>query len=178
MVHWARKVMNERTAEWVAGLNPAQCDALEISGTYWSGLNWRSYRASSYPDYDVCAGLLSDARFDVILCEQVLEHLPYPYRAVRNIRAMLRPYGHFLVTTPFLIKIHHGPLDCTRWTPEGMGYFLEECGFDRENIKVEGWGNYDCVTTNFRSFVDYKSAQHSLENDPEMPISVWAMARK
>ena len=34
-----------------------------------------------------------DRRFDLIIAEQVLEHVQWPYRAVKNIRAMLNPGG-------------------------------------------------------------------------------------
>jgi hypothetical protein len=91
---------------------------------------------------------------------------------------MLRPGGHFLVTLPFLIKIHNHPIDCSRWTPTGLGYFLEECGFDPAAALIESWGNRDCVIANFDSYVEYTRGLHSLENDPKFPAVIWALARK
>jgi hypothetical protein len=38
---------------------------------------------------------------DIIIAEQVFEHLLWPYRAVRNVFQMLTPNGALLVTTHF-----------------------------------------------------------------------------
>jgi hypothetical protein len=89
--------------------------------------------------------------------------------------------GHFLATTPFLLRIHKVPYDCSRWTETGMKYLLAECGFPLETIHTGSWGNRDCVRENLRS--DGKSAPYrpwktSLRNDPDFPIVVWALARK
>jgi 2-polyprenyl-3-methyl-5-hydroxy-6-metoxy-1,4-benzoquinol methylase len=40
-------------------------------------------------------------RFDVVTCFDVLEHVPKPLRALRQIRAALRPGGLFFVYAPF-----------------------------------------------------------------------------
>ena len=69
-----------------------------------------------------------DDTFDLIIAEQVFEHLLWPYRAARNVHRMLRPGGSFLITTPFLVKIHPVPNDCSRWTETGMKHLLAEAG--------------------------------------------------
>lgn len=178
MVHWARKVMDERTAVLVSALNIPALDALEVSGAGWINHPWRTYRIANYPDFDICRDVIEDATFDIILAEQVLEHVPYPYRAVRNMRRMLRPRGYLLLTLPFMLRLHEGPLDCTRWSPDGLRFFLEECGFDRTQMLVESWGNRACVVANFDDWPDYDPARHSLHNEPDMPVVVWAFAAK
>ena len=30
---------------------------------------------------------------------------------------------------PFLIRVHNVPIDCSRWTEDGLKFHLEECGF-------------------------------------------------
>jgi SAM-dependent methyltransferase len=80
----------------------------------WRGYGFRRYRSVEFPAYDVCRDLLND-QFDIIIAEQVFEHLLWPYRAVRNVFQMLTPNGALLVTTPFLIRIHNDPEDCSRW---------------------------------------------------------------
>jgi SAM-dependent methyltransferase len=173
-MQWARVVMNAETDKLIRRLGPADMDALEISGTYWERLGWKSYRSVQFPEFDLTKDVLAD-RFDVILAEQVLEHVTHPYRAVGNVRKMLRPRGWFLVTTPFMIRLHAG-VDCTRWTAKGMRYFLEECGFGR--IKVGAWGNRECVVANLESWMRYQPEAHSLENDSKLPVVVWALAQK
>ncbi|MBP7828547.1 MAG: methyltransferase domain-containing protein [Kiritimatiellae bacterium] len=175
--HWVRHVMNQTTAKWIGELDTPSMDVLEISGRGWRKLPCKSYRSADYPEFDVCEGILPE-RFDLIISEQVFEHLRYPYRAGRHVYQMLKPGGYFLITTPFLIKIHECPIDCTRWTETGMKYFLEECGFDLAAIRTGSWGNKRCVLANFRKFWGYWGVLHSLRNDPSFPASVWALARK
>ena len=62
--------------------------------------------------------------FDLIIAEQVFEHLKWPYRAAKNVYRMLRPGGSFLITTPFLVRCHEMPDDCTRWTDTELKNFL------------------------------------------------------
>src|SRR5436190_12858774 len=131
---WARIVMNRETRSLVRGLKPEKLDVLEISGTTWEeNFPFNSYTVAEYPEFDVCQNVL-DRKFDLIIAEQVFEHLTHPYRAARNVHQMLKPNGFFLLTTPFLLKIHDIPIDCSRWTPLGMKYFLQEAGFPFERI--------------------------------------------
>lgn len=174
--HWVRTVMDDATDRMVAALEPPTLDVLEISGGKWSEFGFRSYRNVRYPDFDICSQRLEE-RFDLIIAEQVWEHLPYPYRATQNAMAMIAPGGHLLLTTPFLIKYHPHPLDCTRWTAEGLAYFLEECGFDRSRIATGSWGNKACLVANFHGWALYEPAIHSLTNEPKFPLVVWALAR-
>ena len=174
---WTRVVMNRTTLEWVRGLQPEQRDALEISGEYWQNkVPFRSYRSAWYPEFDVCAKPLPES-FDLIIAEQVFERLTHPARAARHVYQMLRAGGYFLLTTPFLLKIHASPTDCTRWTPQGLAYFLEDAGFSRDKIRVDSWGNRACVKAAFRG-ANYCRRIHSLKNEPDFPLSVWALAQK
>src|SRR5262249_18868680 len=140
---WSRIVMNKETDRLIRELSPARCSALEISGYDWKDRGFRQYRSVHYPDFDICVMTLPD-RFDIIIAEQVFEHLLWPYRAARNVLTMLNPGGSFLVTTPFLIKLHE-PVDCTRWTETGMKHLLAEAGFPIDKIKTGSWGNRACI---------------------------------
>jgi SAM-dependent methyltransferase len=175
---WTRKVADEKVRELIAKLDPAPVSALEISGDVWRSYGFAEYRSASYPAYDVCAGMLEE-RFDLILAEHVFEHLLWPYRAGKNVHEMLLPGGHFLIVTPFIYKVHANPYDCTRWTETGLRYFLAECGFPLETIETGSWGNRTMIESTFRrEYQLFNRHLHSLANDPELPIVVWAMARK
>ena len=91
---------------------------------------------------------------------------------------MLEPGGYFLVSTPFLVKIHNYPTDCSRWTETGLKHLLAECGFPLESTITESWGNTECVIANLSGWVPYQAGAHSLENQPDMPYHVWALAQK
>ena len=129
MVHWCRKVMNDRTLELVSALPTTSMACLEISGEFWATrAGWKSYVNAWYPTFDLNHDVMPDLRFDMVIAEQVMEHVRYPYRGMRNIHSLLRPGGWALITTPFLIQIHDND-DYSRWTAMGLRYFMEECGF-------------------------------------------------
>lgn len=176
--HWCRVVMNRETRTLVESLSPLELSVLEISGDSWKTPGqFKSYKSLHFPDYDVCSTVL-DEKFDLIIAEQVFEHLAWPYRAGRNVLATLNRGGHFLITTPFLNRVHEHPIDCCRWTEAGLKYFLAECGFPLGQIRTGSWGNRTCIIANFRSWVRYRPWLHSLKNEAQFPIVVWALAAK
>jgi SAM-dependent methyltransferase len=130
--------------------------------------------------YDVCAEPLARS-FDMIIAEQVFEHLLWPHRAAKNVYEMLRPGGYFLVATPFLQKVHNSPVDCNRWTETGIKYLLADCGFRLADIQTWSWGNRTAAKANLnpRQFPFYNPILHrNLENNPLFPVQVWALARR
>ena len=175
--HWTRPVMYRECFRLIEALVPETLEVLEISsGDFFRTIPFRSYTETRYPDFDICSDTLPRT-FDLIIADQVFEHLLWPTRAARNVLHMLRPGGHFLVTTPFLIRLHPIPHDCTRWTETGIRYFLAECGFDLEATKTGSWGNRACVRANFRHWAR-RGWSGSLRNEPDFPVSVWALARE
>ena len=174
--YWCRKIMDQEVDKLISEIAPQKLRTLEISGQKWAKYDFHSYRYEEYPEFDICNQPLDD-KFDLIIAEQVFEHVRYPGRAGRNILKMLSPGGYFLITTPFLLKYHGAPEDCTRWTAEGLKYFLEDCGFPIDNIHTAAWGNRACVKGNFERWRGYKRWLHSLHNEPEFPVVVWGLAR-
>jgi len=175
--HWARVVMNHETREIISGLSPGNLKTLEISGSWWQEMPFRGYKSVQYPDFDICESSLEET-FDLIIAEQVFEHLLWPYQAVKNVYKMLNPNGYFLVTTPFLIRVHNYPTDCSRWTETGLKHFLAESGFSIDRIRTGAWGNRGCVRANFYDWKLYRPLFHSLKNEPAFPVVVWALAQK
>lgn len=172
---WSRVVMNQAVTQLLQGLPFKQQHCLEISGTRWREFGFASYRSIAYPEYDVCAACLPET-YDLIIAEQVFEHLLYPYRAGKNVLTMLNPGGHFMVSVPFMLKIHDYPVDCTRWTEVGLKHFLHECGFPLDGIQTGSWGNRECIVANFDDWVMYEPDKHSLKNERDFPYVVWALA--
>ena len=68
---WMRIVMYRRCFEFVRSLGPERLDVLEISaGPQWAReFTFRSYTATHYPDFDICAQTLP-AQFDLIIADQ------------------------------------------------------------------------------------------------------------
>lgn len=67
---------------------------------------------------------IRDASFPVVLCTEVLEHLPEPQRAIDEIFRVLEPGGLLLLTTRFLFPIHDAPHDYFRYTKYGLRHLL------------------------------------------------------
>lgn len=175
--HWVRTVMYRECFQMIQKIGPERLDALEISaGQEWRQLPFRSFTPTTYPEFDICNDRL-DRQFDLIIADQVFEHLLWPYRAAKNVHAMLRPDGYFLISTPFLVRIHMIPTDCTRWTEQGLRYFLAECGFDPDRITTGAWGNRACINANFKRWAR-RGWFRSLKNEPDFPVTVWALAKK
>jgi SAM-dependent methyltransferase len=184
-VHWCRRVMNDRIRAIVMEFPISSMDALEISGDYWGReANWRSYRTAHFPAFDLTRDVIGDEMFDIIFCEQVLEHVKYPRNAAANLFRMLRGGGWLIVTTPFLIQIHDYGGDYSRWTPDGLSCLLQEVGFSAEKISTDAWGNRECIIADLNSCAEghgwtvYQADIHSLVSEKEYPVVVWAVAQK
>jgi len=175
---WQRVVMNRTTNQYVGALDLANLDVLEISGDAWGRLPFRTYKSVNFDEYDVCTEPLQLEAWDLIIAEQVFEHVVAPWKAVKNVFQMLRPGALFVITTPFLIPIHDGPIDCSRWTETGMKNLLVQGGFQPDKIITGSWGNRACLLANLRTWTRYVPAIHSLKNEARYPLTVWAFARK
>jgi SAM-dependent methyltransferase len=177
---WSRIVMEREIRRLLTEIHPENLSCLEIAGETYKDLGWKKFQRTNYPEYDVTTGPLPGGEtFDCIIANQVWEHLLWPLRAARHVHQMLNPGGYFLISTPFLIRVHNYPVDCTRWTELGLKHFLAEAGFPLDPIQTGAWGNRACVVANFDKFLStYDPKKHSLENEPNFPYHVWALAKK
>jgi SAM-dependent methyltransferase len=69
---------------------------------------------------------LPDDSFDVVLCTEVLEHIPNTSAAFVELRRLCRPGGAIILTTPFMYPLHEEPYDFIRLTP----YMIHRCAAD------------------------------------------------
>ncbi|PPS46163.1 methyltransferase type 12 [Chroococcidiopsis sp. TS-821] len=173
---WVRIITNRECFKLLKELELSKLNALEISGNRYRQLGFQSYTQVNYPEFDICKERLPQT-FNIIIAEQVFEHLLWPYRAGKNVYDMLEPGGYFLISTPFLVRIHNCPVDCSRWTETGLKYLLAECGFPLESIRTSSWGNRECVKANFKDWVLF-GWYRPLHNEPNYPVQVWALAQK
>jgi SAM-dependent methyltransferase len=173
---WQRVVLNRAVDEHLLGLGPAGLTAVEISGSAHAGKGWKQYVSLNYPEFDLCAPLAGQGPFDVVICEQVIEHVADPGAAAANLRELCAPGGHVVVSTPFLIRVHEewGMEDYWRFTPRGLRTLLERAALQVDS--VESWGNRRCVRGNFDRWPAYRR-WHSLRREPKLPVQVWAFAR-
>jgi SAM-dependent methyltransferase len=94
------------------------------------------------PDYvcDLVAIPVEDARFDHVVCTQVLEHLPEPLRVVAELGRVLKPGGTLWLSAPLFYAEHEKPYDFFRYTQFGLRRLLEDAGFEVLEIAwLEGY---------------------------------------
>ena len=71
---------------------------------------------------------VADATFDVVLCNQVLEHSEDPPQAVRELRRVTAPGGRVLASTHGVQVYHPSPVDYWRWTHAGLERLFAQNG--------------------------------------------------
>ncbi len=175
---WQRVPLIAAVGRHLDQLDPPSRSAAEISGDAHAARPWREYTSLNYPEFDLCAPLRERGRFDVVICEQVIEHVVDPWAAAENLRGLCAPGGHVIVSTPFLIRVHELPMygmpDYWRFTPRGLRTLLERAGLEVDT--VGSWGNRSCIVGNLHHWPAYRPWQ-SLRNEPDLPVQVWAFAR-
>lgn len=71
-----------------------------------------------------------DASFDVVICTEVLEHVPEPIAVVRELGRIVAPGGRLILTAPLGSGIHQEPYHFYGgYTPYWYQRFLQEAGF-------------------------------------------------
>lgn len=71
-----------------------------------------------------------DARFDLVVSTQVLEHVADPALYLAECFRVLRPGGSLLLSTHGMMVWHPDPHDYWRWTSEGLRVVVEQAGFE------------------------------------------------
>lgn len=80
----------------------------------------------------------SNKEFEIVLCNQVLEHVNDDKQVISEISRILKSGGFFIGSVPHISPIHLEPHDYRRYTMFGIKKILEENGF--KVIKIEGNG--------------------------------------
>ena len=86
---------------------------------------------------DACCLPFATGVFDLILCTEVLEHLPHPAAALRGMAHALAPHGALVLTTPLTWGVHEAR-DYHRWTEMGLRQLLEATGFQIADLAARG----------------------------------------
>jgi SAM-dependent methyltransferase len=68
-------------------------------------------------------------RYDLALLTQVLEHLPDPLAALRELHRILRPGHRLWLSQPLYYEEHEQPYDFYRYTQFGLRHLLQSAGF-------------------------------------------------
>lgn len=89
---------------------------------------------------DLTAIPVEDGRFDRVLFNQVLEHLPDPAAALAELFRVLKPGGRIYCSVPLFFAEHQVPHDYYRYTQFALRRLFQQAGFTGAKITwLEGY---------------------------------------
>jgi ubiquinone/menaquinone biosynthesis C-methylase UbiE len=140
---------------------------------------------TNYPQVDIQNLPYSEGSFDVVISDQILEHVKNPKKAVEESYRVLKKDGMAIHTTCFINPVHLCPEDYWRFSPASLRYLCKDFS---EILQCEGWGNRLAIFFIFLSerirFITIPerklSAFHWIasHNDKKYPIVTWVIAKK
>ncbi len=165
-IHWIEKTLKAipkgsrildagagecRFKEYCSHLQYVSQDFGQYTGTGNVGLQMGSWDNSKLDIVsDITAIPVEDASFDAVMCIEVLEHVPDPVAAIRELNRVLRPGGFLIITAPFNSVTHFAPYHFA----SGLSKFfyehhLKEMGYDILELKLNG-NYYEFVAQELR----------------------------
>lgn len=91
---------------------------------------------------DITAIPVDDESFDVVMCIEVIEHLPNPIEALSELNRVLKPGGKLIITAPFASLTHYSPY---HYATGFNKYFYEHHLMNElkfKSIDIKANGNY------------------------------------
>ena len=82
--------------------------------------------------------MIKDASYDSAMCFEVLEHVPNPFIAIREINRILKNDGLLIISVPHMWPIHEAPHDYLRFTYYGLKHILQENQFKIVSMENSG----------------------------------------
>jgi SAM-dependent methyltransferase len=104
-----------------------------------------------------------DESFDVVLCTEVLEHVPEPIKAIHELARILRPGGRLLLTAPLGSLLHQEPYHFYGgYTPYWYRKFLPEAGLEIESLEANKgfFSLFGQEALRFSSLIDPRRTSH------------------
>jgi SAM-dependent methyltransferase len=73
---------------------------------------------------------IEDESFDVVISGQAFEHMEFFWKAILEIERILKPGGYCCIIAPSKGPVHGNPVDCFRFTANGMKAIGEYANLD------------------------------------------------
>jgi hypothetical protein len=129
----------DQVADVGCGEQPWRASIERLGGTY-TGID---VAQNSKGTVHVIASILDLTdwinRYDVVLCTEVLEHVPDSQRAMLGLAHISKPRSPLIITTPFMYPLHEEPHDYVRLTPYQLVRLAETTAL--EVLTLERAGN-------------------------------------
>lgn len=110
---------------------------------------------------DITAIPVPNEAFDVVLCTEVLEHVPEPIVALKELSRIVRPGGHLLISAPLGSHLHQEPYHFYGgYTPHWYRRFLPAAGCEIESIE-RNRGFFSFFGQEALRFSDYIRPRHT-----------------
>jgi SAM-dependent methyltransferase len=97
---------------------------------------------------------VADGSYDVVLCNQVLEHAEDPALAVRELYRVVAPGGRLLLSTHGAHVYHPSPVDYWRWTHAGLEKILRDNGEWASVTVRPASGTTACIAMLLNVYID------------------------
>jgi SAM-dependent methyltransferase len=188
-VNPSRVRLREQVAEFARGTEPGMIvlDAGAGKSPYKKLFRHATYEAADFAQLphryaplqyvcDLTDIPVEDERFDRILLNQVLEHVPEPTRVLAELHRVLGPGGLLFCSVPLFYEEHQQPYDYFRYTQFALRKLFEEAGFEVESIAwLEGY--FGTVSYQFQQMyrhlpTDVRQLQPGLSGVP-LRLLVW-----
>lgn len=117
--------------------------------------------------------------FDVVVLDEILEHVERPWVATEQVRRILKTGGCLITSSPFMIAEHRIPRDYWRFTKDGLRVLLG--GYSR--VEAHSWGNAGSVAYLMQGMMvstqdAIDAGAFDLDDVEKFAVSVWAYAWK
>lgn len=187
--HITRYSMYKRMAGCLTPYDEVGKIAITISGSTKlaeiCGLKKSTIRDMAFPEYDVLNLPFEENSIDFIISDQILEHVAGDIpKLYRDLAKILKPGGVMVHATPFLTEVHNCPVDCWRFTPNGLKWLADQSGMTV--LSIDSWGSrvvwmYIALGYRFSPVPldpDHPINRLAMKNEADWPITVWIICQK
>jgi SAM-dependent methyltransferase len=109
--------------------------------------------------------------YDAIINTQVLEHVEYPEKVIKEFYRVLKPGGKLFLTAPQGWGIHGEPYHFFNFTSYGLASLFKRAGFTILSIKPRG-GIFKYIGKRIRTLPNYIYAQYVLDKEKRKRITL------
>lgn len=132
----------------------------------------RGYQGYHHIDYvsDICNIPIKDCFIDYIICTEVIEHVPEPIKAIKEMYRLLNSKGVLILTAPLGSGLHQEPFHFYGgYTPHFYNKFLNEIGFSKIEI-IPNMGFYSHLSQELIRYIRKMAPWKSILNFILLPI--------